>query len=259
MKVEAAVAIVAILGLAFFAGFQANALAKPAAPAPLAFIEASPTPEPSVQLLEGETKIVSMHIPAVDKNDRGVLATLNVEARRGSGKVYIDYSQKAPLLGSETQNSILTAVDVAKEITGMGLQNTNLYFSLSTDAQEVGGSSAGASAAVATASLLSGRKIKKGVIMTGSVDENGKIGRVGRILEKARAAKKAGYTTFLVPPGESTVQIATEKCTERSVGNALVKNCDTQFEEKSVEDEAGIRVIEVGEAKQAFALATETI
>ena len=257
MKVEAAIAIVAILGLAFFAGFQANALAKPAAPTPFAFIEASP--EPSVQLRDGETKIVSMHVPAVGKNNQGVLATLSVEARRGSGRVYIDYSRKAPLLGSETQNSILTAVDVAKEITGMGLQNTNLYFSLSTDAQEVGGSSAGASAAIATAALLSGRKIKSGFIMTGSVDEQGKIGQVGRILEKARAAKKAGYTTFLVPPGESTVQIATEKCTERSVGNALVKNCDTQFEEKSVEDEAGIRVIEVGSASQAFALATETI
>ncbi len=259
MKVEAAIAIVAILGLAFFAGFQANALAKQPAPTPFAFTEASPTPEPSVQLREGETKIVSMHVPAVDKNNQGVLATLNVEARRGSGKVYIDYSQKAPLLGSETQNSILTAVDVAKEITGMGLQNTNLYFSLSTAAQEVGGSSAGASAAIATAALLSGRKIKSGFIMTGSVDEQGKIGQVGRILEKARAAKKAGYTTFLVPPGESKTTVAIEECTQRTVGNALVKNCNTNFEEKSVEDEADIRVIEVGSASQAFTLATETI
>src|SRR3989344_4740163 len=72
MKVEAAIAIVAILGLAFFAGFQANALAKPAAPTPFAFIEASP--EPSVQLRDGETKIVSMHVPAVGKNNQGGLA-----------------------------------------------------------------------------------------------------------------------------------------------------------------------------------------
>src|SRR3989344_4740161 len=161
--------------------------------------------------------------------------------------------------GTARRKSFPCTFLLSARTTKAGLLNANLYFSLSTDAQEVGGSSAGASAAVATAALLSGRKIKSGFIMTGSVDEQGKIGQVGRILEKARAAKKAGYTTFLVPPGESTVQIATEKCTERSVGNALVKNCDTQFEEKSVEDEAGIRVIEVGSASQAFALATETI
>ncbi|MEM4255238.1 MAG: S16 family serine protease [Candidatus Norongarragalinales archaeon] len=257
MRVEAAVAAIAIIAVAFFAGFQANSLSQPAGRT--VFLEASAVPQASetVEITEGETRVMSIDVPAVDRNDNGVLARLNVEARRGAGRVYIDYSQKAPLLGSETQNSILTAVEVAKKTTGKQLKATNLYFSLSTDAQEVGGSSAGGSVAVATAALLSGRKIKKGFIMTGTVDENGRIGKVGRILEKAQAAKKAGYTTFLVPPGESKIDVAVEKCIEKRVGNALIKNCSTEFYEKNVEDEAGIRIIEVGEFKQAFALMTE--
>ncbi len=258
MKTEVAIAIVAVMALAFFAGYQANAQPQPT-PFPTVFLQTTPTQEPLSTQEEGQTRIISIHVPAVDKFDNGVLATLNVEARKGTGRVYIDYSQGAPLLGSETQNSILVAVEVAKKTTGKQLKSANLYFSISTAAQEVGGSSAGASAAVASAALLSERKLKKGFIMTGTVDENGKIGKVGRILEKAQAAKKGGYTTFLVPPGESKILVPIEKCTERRVGNALIKNCSTEFEEKSVEDEVGITIIEIGEVKQAFALMTEPI
>lgn len=256
-KTNFTVLIAILLIIAFIAGTQIQKNQFESKPA---YFYSTPTPTPTPQenfVGEGETKLIIMDLPAVDKNDQGVLAQLNVEARSGNGRIYIDYSQGAPLLGSETQTSILTAVDAAKKITGKTLQSTNVYYSFSTDAQEVGGSSAGAAATVATAALLSGRSLKKGFIITGSVDEKGSIGPVGRIIEKAMAAKKGGYTTFLVPPGEAQGQVTNENCNQTTVGNAQVTDCNSQTQTKSVQDLVGISVIEVSDVRQAFYLMTQ--
>lgn len=254
-KTNFIVLIAVIVLIAFIAGTQVQKSQFQSKPA---YFYSTPSPTPQENFLsEGETKLVIMDLPAVDKNDQGVLTQLNVEARSGSGRIYIDYSQGAPLLGSETQTSILTAVEVAKKITGKTLTNMNLYYSFSTDAQEVGGSSAGAASAVATAALLTGRSLKKGFIITGSIDDNGKIGTVGRIIEKAMAAKKAGYTTFLVPPGEAQGQVTSQDCNKTTIGNAEVTGCTGQTQTKSVQDLVGISVIEVSDARQAFYLMTQ--
>ncbi len=250
----------AVVLVAFFAGYSLNPKTQiqVSLPTPEPTFEPSATPTPfaenSFLVEEGFTKTISIDLPAVDKNNLGVLAKLNIEARNGNGKIYIDYSSGAPLLASDTQNSFLNAVDLAKEITGKTIEETNLYYSLSTDAQEVGGGSAGAATAVATAVLLSGKSIRKWYIITGSADRNGKIGKVGRIMEKAQAAKNAGYKVMLVPKGEAAVVVGKEKCVETSQGNAYSRVCNTVYEEENVEEAVGIGIVEVETVQDAFGI-----
>lgn len=251
---NAIIFIAALLILAFLAGTQTNYLQNKPTPTPIQ--QATPTPTPSEQQFVGEgiTRMLTIDLPAVNKRNEGVLAKLNIEARSGTGRIYIDYSQGAPLLGSETQNSILTAVSVAKDISGKSLKNTNLYYSLSTDAQEVGGGSAGAATAIATSALLSGKEIRQGFIITGTISEDGIIGKVGRILEKAQAAKKAGYTTFLVPDGEAYTTLTKEECNNTNVGSVEITSCNDNSQAKSVQELVGIDVIEVSNVRQAFGI-----
>ena len=107
---------------------------------------------------------------------------------------------------------------------------------------------------MATAALVSGKQLKKGFLITGSVDGQGNIGPVGRVLEKAEAAKAGGFTTFLVPRGEATTQVPIEVCTEKQTGTALIKSCNTTYEYKKVADLTGIRIIEVDDVSQAYGL-----
>ena len=262
-KTELMLVAAILIALAFAIGYQMNSNSSRPSPtaidtlAPTENPSLGPTPSPVVETNvfgPGETKMFTIPLPAVDRDNKGVLTSLNVEAREGNGKIYIDYSGGAPLLGSETQNSILNAVEVAKKITGRTLSRTNLYYSFATDAQEVGGASAGAATAIATAALLEGKKIRKGFLITGSIDGEGNIGEVGRIFEKAQAAKKGGYTTFLVPSGEAETQVAVEKCTEKQTQTSVIKSCTTEYELKSVEDLAGINVVEVDDVRQAYNL-----
>jgi len=244
---------------AFIAGYYASpkAESKPPVfitvqPSSIAMPSLIPTVLSSAQ--PGETKLLAVPLVAVDKENQGVITSINIEERAGDGRIYIDYSTGAPLLGSETQTSILNAVAVAKDITGKTLSGINLYYSFSTDAQVVGGGSAGAATAIATAALVSGKQLKKGFLITGSVDDQGNIGLVGRVLEKAEAAKAGGFTTFLVPRGEGTTQVPVEKCTERQAETALIKSCNTTYENKEISDLVGIRIIEVDDVGQAYDL-----
>ena len=255
-----AIAVVLVVAIAaFLIGYYATPKTGAKQPVyitvqPTAFASATLLPISTPLVQEGETKLMIVHLPAVDKQNQGVLTDLNIEMRSGDGKVYIDFSGGAPLLGSETQNSILNAVEVAKAVSGQSLEKVNLYYSFATDAQVVGGGSAGAATAVATAALISGKHIRKGFIMTGSVDPEGNIGVVGRVLEKAEAAKAGGFTTFLVPRSEATTQVPIEKCTSKQTENALIESCNTVYEDRKVQDLAGIKIIEVDTVDQAYAL-----
>jgi uncharacterized protein len=54
--------------------------------------------------------------------------------------------------------------------------------------------------------------------MTGTIEEDGTIGQVGGVLEKAQAAGESGFKIMLVPKGESKLVYYERQVTERKIG-----------------------------------------
>lgn len=210
---------------------------------------------PLVPCAERQTQVarIRLALPAVDTNANGVLGLLEVEsAMPGRGAVFIRVDEKTPLINPDTQTSLRTAIDVAKALGGGNASSIDIYYSITSDSEMVGGRSAGAAMSVSTLALLTGAKLKADTVITGTVGEDGSIGAVGQIVPKARAVKAAGFKTFLVPPGESVQKIPKEYCKEETVGNAIFRNCQVVNEELNVSTEVGLEVLEVANVLEAF-------
>lgn len=64
------------------------------------------------------------------------------------------------------------------------------------------GPSAGAVMTVGFLALLRGDAIHRGIALTGTLQPDGRIGPVGAIPDKIRAAAREGYRTILIPQGQ---------------------------------------------------------
>src|SRR3972149_7032809 len=141
----------------------------------------------SVQISSSE---VSLNVPAVDNDGKGVVTTLKVDAKPGNGKVLVDVNQL--LFWTDTQYSIQTAKNVAHQITGVDLSKVDLTYSIETTAPVIEGPSAGAALTIATIAALENKPLNKSVMITGTINADGTIGDVGAVSAKANAAKDAG-------------------------------------------------------------------
>jgi hypothetical protein len=64
------------------------------------------------------------------------------------------------------------------------------------------GPSAGAAMTVGFIAVMKGERLQRGVALTGTIEPGGRIGRVGAIPDKVRAAAREGYRTVLIPAGQ---------------------------------------------------------
>jgi len=196
------------------------------------------------------TLYAEINLVAVDQNGNGVATPLTVEIIPGDGKVLTNIEKL--LFWVDTQYSIQTARDVAKNITKINTDDYDLIYSIKTNATLVGGPSAGAALTVATVAALKNKTLKNDIIITGTVGPDGTIGEVGGILEKAKAAKDVGIKVFLVPlgQGEQTYLKPKETCVKR----AGFIFCETTYEQITVNigDDVGISVIEVKTIDEAL-------
>jgi uncharacterized protein len=213
------------------------------------------TPEPEIRtIVYTESSIrpfySELNLVAVDQDGNGVMTPLIVEAKHGNGKVLVDIDK--PLFWTDTQFSIQTARDVAMNITGIDLRNYDLMYSIKSNATIIGGPSAGAALTVATIAALENKTLKEDVIITGTVEEDGTIGEVGGVLEKAEAAKDVGAQIFLVPSGQGvqTYLKPEEECIRR--GGFIF--CETSYERITVNIgmDANISVVEVETVEDAL-------
>lgn len=212
-------------------------------------VNVTKTEIPSFFSQEGKT-IVNMKLPAVDENGNGVTTILKVEAINGTGRTLTDIENL--LFWADTQQSIRMARSVANKISKANLANIDLIYSIEANASIVGGESAGAALAIATISAIEGKPVNPDVMITGTINHDGSIGPVSAILEKAKAAKQAGASVFLVPLLQSRdVIYETEQYCEK-FGLSEICSSETRPRKVDVNEEAGIKVIEAASVEEAL-------
>lgn len=193
---------------------------------------------------------VEFSLVAVDQNGKGVSTPLIVESKPGTGKALTNVDKL--LFWVDTQQSIQIAKAVAENITKINATNIDLTYTIESNASIIGGPSAGAALTIATIAVLKNEKIRNDVVITGTINEDGTIGEIGGVLEKAQAAKDIGATLFLVPKGqgEQTYLKPQESCMRR----AGFIFCETTYQQITVNigKDAGIPVIEVSNVTEAY-------
>ena len=195
-------------------------------------------------------RLVTLDLPAIDSEGKGVIAKLFVAARTGSGRVLVDINNI--LFFVDTQNSIRVAERVAQNFSKINLSNVDLIYAIDTPASVIEGPSAGAGLTVATVAALENKTLNPGVLITGTINSDGTIGPVGGILAKAESAKKNGAKIFLVPGGQNS-QInykAVKSC--ETVG--IFKYCSTDYMPEKIEfsSDLGIKIVEVSNIQDAL-------
>ena len=120
-------------------------------------------------------------------------------------------------------------------------QDFDYKFSIKSSASLVEGPSAGAAMALMIITQLEDRPLPEYVSVTGTVDEDGTIGTVGGVFEKAIAASEQGIKLFLIPKGEAR---RIEKLDEGVKSINLVQYMPAKY---------GIKVVEVETIQEVLA------
>ena len=183
----------------------------------------------------------------------GTVLKITVEIRDGTGLVLVN---TAIPTGVDFQTSARTAVMIAQKYTNFDLSKKDVIFSISSGNQEelqaVDGGSAGGAMTVLLISDISGKPINNKVLMTGTIEDDGSIGKIGGVSEKADAAGKYGAKIFLVPTGQAITQV--QSCYEKRAGSFVYRTCTSQDQPLSdlTEKEFGMKVIEINSISDAL-------
>ncbi len=174
-------------------------------------------------------------------SENGALLEISVEIRPGKGRVLV---QTTPLMGMIFQDAANTAVFVAENKTGKQLSSSDIIFSITAPDKTPGvdGPSAGALMTLLTISAIDNTRLNDSITLTGTIDNEGHIGPIGGVIEKAKAAKTGGKTLFLVPRENS--ELVTYKYIERKFGGLTVveREPETVDAKEYIEKNVGIRI-----------------
>ncbi|MCM2466450.1 S16 family serine protease [Methanoculleus oceani] len=173
--------------------------------------------------------------------EEGAMVNVSVEVVPGKGRVLI---QTTPLMGIVFQDAANLAVVVAANHSRVNLAESDIIFSIQgpEEVSEIDGPSAGALMATLLLSVLEDFPLNESVTVTGTIDENGKIGPVGGILEKAEAAAVSGKTLLIL--SDENDQMIEYREEDRSFGGLRIARqrpvvMDTK---EYIEENLGIRV-----------------
>ena len=132
---------------------------------------------------------------------------LFIEATRMAGSKQLTLTGH---LGNVMQESAQTALSwVRANAKALGIapdffEKSDLHVHVPSGAIPKDGPSAGVAMATALTSLLSGRRPKPGVAMTGEITLRGHVMPIGGVKEKVLAARRAGVKTVILPKRNAT-------------------------------------------------------
>ncbi|RMD45965.1 hypothetical protein D6829_00840 [Candidatus Pacearchaeota archaeon] len=208
--------------------------------------------------LEVESKpfqVVEKSIPivAVSSEGKGVVSNLKVKIIPGNNNVLINTN---PFLEADIQYSANKAVAVAKLNSDYDYDKDFIFDFEAKGAQLIGGESAGAAIAIVTMAALQGKAIKNDSVITGTINPDGSIGRIGGVMEKAKAVADAGYKYFLVPKGQAKVTYYEKQVVKEPFGFGF-EILNTRYIPKKIDlkkiakSEWGLEVVEVSNINEA--------
>ncbi len=200
--------------------------------------------------------IVEKEIPivAVSNTGEGIVGNLKIKLIPGNNNVLINTN---PFLDTDIQYSVNKAVAVAKLRSGYDFDRDFLFDFKSGNARLIGGESAGAAITIATIAALQNADIKNDSVITGTINPDGTIGKVGGMLEKAKAVADAGYKHFLVPKGQSSVTYYEKQVTREPFGFGF-EILNTRYVPKTMDlketakQEWGLDIIEISDIEEAI-------
>lgn len=190
---------------------------------------------------------LTINLPAVNGNDTGVTAFLEVDVKSGSGLILVNVGNI--ITNFDTQASMRSAAEIASDYLNKSLEEVDITYNLVADASMLEGPSAGAAFTIATVLALTGSDINDKVMITGTINHDGSIGPAGRIKEKAIASKEIGTELFLVPVGEAYEYNETEFCSDYGI---FKDYCQPELVPVKIEDLAEIKVVEVSDLGEAL-------
>jgi predicted S18 family serine protease len=171
----------------------------------------------------------------------GALINVTSEVVTGRGRVLVNTT---PLMGEVFQDAAITAAYVAQQETGRNLSKSDVIVSIVAEDQvpAVDGGSAGALMTLLTIAAIQGWEPKSDMTLTGTIDQDGHVGAIGGVVEKATAAEEKGKTLFLLPRENSQLVRYTERTTDY-YGYSVVQQVPERVDAKQyLESELGIRV-----------------
>lgn len=141
---------------------------------------------------------------AVDDSNIGHVIPLEFVIKSGSGNLFLNVANVR--VDETMQSSAQTAVHVAREVTGKSLADKDVLINIEAPVEEQGillaGGSGGAAITLAAIAAIQGKTLRKDVLITGTINDDHTIGKIGAAREKALAAKENGAVLFLVPLGQ---------------------------------------------------------
>ena len=143
----------------------------------------------------------SIYVPAVIGERDGGLVNITVRTVNGTGTSFFATS---PNVGVATQQSEQTAVEQAGIYAGMNTSYCDylLYLENVGASTYIDGPSAGNGMALATIAALENKTVRQDAAFTGTIEDDGSVGPVGGLVEKATAVAQNGLKVFVTPRQE---------------------------------------------------------
>ena len=193
--------------------------------------------------------VANMLLPAVDSEGNGVVGTLSTTVKPGTGKILVDASRVLNYL--DIQLSARVAATAASNYAKVNLSNLDIIYTIKVNASIIEGPSAGASMALSVLLALENMTADD-IAITGTINADGSIGKVGSILEKGRVAKDNGAKMYMVPAGQSTIESTVRNTTCSRAGAMDVCKVNYISETINIGQYLGMEVHEVRNLHEAY-------